>query len=45
MNATEQRVLDAIDMDGLVALLCEMIAIPSLDGQVAEVAVQEHVAA
>ena len=45
MNATEQRVLDAIDMDGLVALLCEMIAIPSLDGQAAEVTVQEHVAA
>src|SRR3954470_23058078 len=45
MNATERRVLDAIDMDGLVTLLCEMIAIPSLDGQAAEVAVQEHVAA
>src|SRR5215213_1321658 len=43
-NEIEQRVLDAIDMDGLVAFLCEMIAIPSLDGQSAEVAVQEHVA-
>lgn len=45
MNETEQRVLDAIDMEGLVALLCELIAIPSLDGSDAEVAVQQHVAA
>src|SRR5215212_8931331 len=44
MNEIEQRVLDAIDIDGLVAFLCEIIAIPSLDGQAAEVAIQQHVA-
>jgi acetylornithine deacetylase len=44
MNDTERRVLDAIDMDGLVAFLCELIAIPSLDGSPAELAVQERVA-
>ena len=43
-NETEQRVLDAIDIDGLVAFLCELIAIPSLDGEAAEVAVQQHIA-
>src|SRR5258708_17415629 len=43
-NEIEQRVLDAIDIDGLVAFLCEMVAIPSLDGQAAEEAVQQHVA-
>jgi len=44
VNETELRVLDAIDTDGLLALLCELIAIPSLDGEAAEVLVQEHVA-
>jgi len=44
MNETELRVLDAIDTNGLLALLCELIAIPSLDGSDAEVAVQERVA-
>src|SRR4051812_48650171 len=44
VNETEQRVLDAIDIDGLVAFLCELVAIPSLDGQDAEVAVQQRVA-
>lgn len=44
MNETERRVLDAIDMDGLVKLLGELIAIPSLDGEAGELAVQEHVA-
>jgi acetylornithine deacetylase len=44
VNDTELRVLDAIDLDGLVALLGELIAIPSLDGEPAEAAVQEHVA-
>src|SRR6476659_3448803 len=44
MNEIEQRVLDAIDIDAMVAFLCELVAIPSLDGQVAEVAVQQHVA-
>jgi acetylornithine deacetylase len=44
VNETELRVLDAIDTNGLLALLCELIAIPSLDGEAAEVAVQECVA-
>src|SRR5919197_918151 len=44
MNEIEQRVLGAIDIDGMVAFLCELIAIPSLDGQIAEVAVQQHIA-
>ncbi|MBS1965392.1 MAG: ArgE/DapE family deacylase [Chloroflexi bacterium SZAS-1] len=44
MNSTEQRVLDAIDIDGLLALLCELIAIPSLDGTPEELAVQQRVA-
>jgi acetylornithine deacetylase len=35
-------VLDAIDLDGLLKALCELIAIPSLSGQ--ETAAQEHVA-
>src|SRR3954468_1309410 len=44
VNEIELRVLDAIDVDGLVGLLCELIAIPSLDGEPGELAVQEHVA-
>ena len=44
MNEIELRVLDAIDIDAMVAFLCELVAIPSLDGQAAEVAVQQHVA-
>ncbi len=43
LNPNEQRVLDAIDDRGLLALLDELIAIPSLSGQ--ETAAQEHVAA
>lgn len=43
MNATEQRVLDAIDTEGLLAYLCDLIAVRSLDGE--ETAAQEHVAA
>jgi acetylornithine deacetylase len=43
MDRVEQRVLDALDVDGLVELLCELIAIPSLSGQ--ETPVQERVAA
>ena len=31
-SAAERRALDALDLDGLVASLCELIAIPSLDG-------------
>ena len=44
MNEVEQRVLGAIDMDGLLALLCELVAIPSLDGSADELAVQQRVA-
>ena len=44
MSEIEQRVLDAINIDELVIFLCQLIAIPSLDGQAAEVAVQQHVA-
>ncbi|HMO56485.1 MAG TPA: ArgE/DapE family deacylase [Roseiflexaceae bacterium] len=43
LNATEQRVLDAIDMPALIAYLCELVAVRSLDGE--ESAAQEHVAA
>jgi acetylornithine deacetylase len=43
MNATEQRVLDAVDVDGLVDSLGELVAIPSLGGQ--ETPAQEWVAA
>jgi acetylornithine deacetylase len=39
----EQRVLNAIDIDGLIAYLSELVAIRSLGGQ--ETAAQEHVAA
>ena len=44
MNNLERRVLDAIDMDALLALLCDLVAIPSLDGSPEEIAVQERVA-
>ncbi len=43
MQTIEQRVLDAIDVEGMLAYLCELVAIPSLGGQ--ETAAQEHVAA
>ena len=39
----EERVLRAIDVEGMLEYLCELIAVPSLDGE--ETAVQEHVAA
>ena len=45
MNETERRVLDALDMDGLVAFLCEMVAVRSLDGTPEENAAQELAAA
>lgn len=32
LSVAERRALDALDLDGLVALLRELIAIPSLDG-------------
>lgn len=43
LSDAEQRVLDAIDVDGLVRTLCELIAIRSDRGQ--EIAVQERMAA
>lgn len=43
MELVEQRVLDALDIDGMVGLLRELIAIPSLSGQ--ETLAQERVAA
>jgi len=43
MRSLEQRVLDAIDREGLLRYLCGLIAVPSLSGQ--ETAAQEHVAA
>jgi acetylornithine deacetylase len=43
MNETERRVLEAIDIEGMLAYLCELVAIRSLDGE--ETAAQEHVAA
>jgi len=43
LSETERRVLDAIDIDGMVEFLCELIAIPSLCGQ--ERPAQERVAA
>ena len=43
MDDLERRVLDAIDLDALVAFLQELIAIPSLGGQ--ERPAQDHVAA
>ena len=30
MNATERRVLDVVDVDGLLDSLCELVAIPSI---------------
>ena len=33
MNETETRVLDAIDHDGMLAFLCELIAMPSVSGE------------
>ncbi len=43
MQTTEQRVLDAIDVEGMLEYLCELVAIPSLSGR--ETPAQEHVAA
>jgi len=39
----EERVLGAIDVDGMLEYLCQLIAVPSLDGE--ETAAQERVAA
>jgi acetylornithine deacetylase len=43
LTAVERRALDALDLDGLVALLRELIAVPSLDGH--ETPAQRRVAA
>ncbi|MBN1486758.1 MAG: peptidase [Anaerolineae bacterium] len=43
MNTIEQRVLDAIDIDGMLTYLCDLIAIRSLDGE--ETEAQRHMAA
>jgi acetylornithine deacetylase len=42
MTGLERRVLDAVDVDGLVGRLCELIAIESTGGR--ETPAQEHVA-
>ena len=42
MEETEKRVLNAIDRDGLLAYLCQLVAVPSLTGE--ETAAQENVA-
>jgi acetylornithine deacetylase len=44
VNTIEQRVLNAIDTDGMLALLCDLVAIPSLDGSPEEVVIQEFLA-
>lgn len=43
MNTIERRVLDAIEIDALIAFLCDLVAIRSLDGH--ETAAQRHIAA
>ena len=42
MNPTEQRALDAIDSEALLAFLCDLVSIQSLDGH--ESAAQRHMA-
>ncbi|MDX1520591.1 MAG: ArgE/DapE family deacylase [Anaerolineae bacterium] len=43
LSATEERVLAALDIDGMLEYLCDLVAVPSLSGE--ETAAQEHVAA
>ncbi len=43
MDAMEQRVLDALDVEGMVGFLCELIAIRSLTGE--ETPAQQRIAA
>ncbi|MEM7344421.1 MAG: ArgE/DapE family deacylase, partial [Chloroflexota bacterium] len=43
MTTIEDRVLDAIDIDALLAYLCDLVAVKSLSGE--ESPAQEHVAA
>jgi acetylornithine deacetylase len=42
MHQSEKRVLDAIDLDGMLSYLCDLVAIPSLSGE--ETRAQESVA-
>ncbi|MEM7112211.1 MAG: ArgE/DapE family deacylase [Chloroflexota bacterium] len=42
ISVVEQRVLDAIDFEAMLAYICELVAIRSLDGE--ETAVQQNVA-
>lgn len=42
MNETEQRVLDAIDSDALLQMLCDLVAFQSLDNH--ETPIQRHLA-
>ncbi|ABU56158.1 MULTISPECIES: ArgE/DapE family deacylase [Roseiflexus] len=44
-DPVERAVIEAIDIDGLLAFLGDLVAIPSLDGASGEVAAQEYVAA
>jgi acetylornithine deacetylase len=44
MTPEEQKALNAIDMDGMLAFLGKLISFPSLDGSEAEVQIQETVA-
>jgi acetylornithine deacetylase len=43
MDTIEQRVIEAIDIDGMLEVLCQLVAIPSLSGK--ETPAQEYVAA
>ena len=45
MHPLERAVIDAIDTDGLLAFLGDLVALPSLDGSPDEQAAQEYVAA
>ncbi|MCS7288839.1 MAG: ArgE/DapE family deacylase [Roseiflexus sp.] len=44
-DPVERAVIEAIDIRGLLAFLSDLVAIPSLDGSLGEVAAQEYVAA
>ncbi len=44
-DPVERSVIDAIDIDGALAFLSDLVAIPSLDGSPGELAAQEYVAA
>lgn len=45
IDPVERAVIEAVDLDGLLAFLSDLVAIPSLDGSPGEVAAQEYVAA